>query len=79
MPINDPLCPRLPPCVYAKETSRFGTSRIHAFRTFQQRDLWVDEDPRKREFLMPKNKAVEIAWTLFTIILHPDNRKNLKL
>ena len=79
MPLNDPFCPRLPPCVYAKETNRFGAVKVHVFRTFQQRDKWVDEEPKTRDALLPTNRAVNVAWGLFTIIMHPDNRKNLKL
>lgn len=78
MSTSDPICPRLPPCCYAKEAWKSGP-RIHAFRTIRQRDGWVDQDAERRVLMRPEAAEVHIAWESFSMQLHPDDRQRLKL
>lgn len=69
--IHDPICPRLPPCVYAREIHSKGRKPVfHVFRTIRQRDGWVDMDKGRREPVKPTEKGISKLWERLDLVLH---------
>ena len=69
--IHDPICPRLPTCVYAEEARSKGQKpSIHVFRSIRQRDGWVDMDTRRRGAVKPTDARIPKAWDRLELVLH---------
>ena len=68
----------VPEHVVAIETTDLGT-RYHAFLMIQQRIDWIAEDPQHRKAVFAKAQGVLDAWKAFSIVLHPDPRRQRAL
>lgn len=68
---TDPICPRLPACVYARESYKGQKPTFHAFRTIRQRDGWVGMDTARREAVKPTEKGIPKLWERLELTLHP--------
>ena len=78
--IHDPICPRLPACVYAEELqSRGRKPTLHVFRSIRQRDGWVDMDSVRRVAVKPTDARIAKAWDRLDLTLHAVDIAPLKL
>lgn len=78
--IHDPICPRLPACVYAEEAQSKGRNPVlHVFRSIRQRDGWIDMDAGRRAAVKPTDARIPKAWDRLELVLHAVDHVPLKL